>query len=62
MADIEVRRKPKPDPPLPTPTAGSSGWHVQCAACGRRRTVSREQIMAGTWTRCSACQPSEQGA
>ena len=62
MADIEVRRKPKPNPPLPTQTAGSSGWHVQCAACGRNRTVSREQIMAGTWTRCSACQPSEQGA
>jgi hypothetical protein len=62
MADIEVRRKAKPDPPLPTRTAGSSGWRVQCAACGRNRIVSRAQLMVGTWTRCPACQSSEQGA
>ena len=59
MVNVEIRRKPMPAPePLPTRASDGSGW-VQCQQCGHHRTVSREQIMTGTWTRCPFCQRDE---
>jgi hypothetical protein len=63
MVEVSITRRPKPEPePMPVRASDGMGRIVGCATCDKSRTVSREEIMAGTWTRCPACQSSEQGA
>lgn len=63
VVEVEIRRRPKPEPePMPTRAADGTGWFVQCATCGRNRTVTREAIMGGQWLACPSCEvPVEQG-
>ncbi len=55
MVKVSIIRRPRPEP-LPVRAADGAGWHVLCPRCGRNRTVSRREIMAGSWQQCPSCE------
>jgi hypothetical protein len=59
---VEWKFKERPDPvrtesELPRDGAG---WLAECVQCGRTRTISRAEIMDGTWTVCPFCIASDE--